>query len=151
MLSYQDGSLLSEQRYFSANLLESLGGLIATLSKNIGTSGATTTRSTQWDMQQAYEVIQRTSHGIEDVRQRAQVLTACSEMHQLLSTHKASLRHQLVHADLAPYNLLCSTEKTNYGQAVLDGVIDFGDVCHSWLVAEIAIAATPLLLNAGNS
>lgn len=146
LLTYQDGDLLSNQKYFSPHLLESFGVMIAVLSDAMRTSGASTERKTQWDMETAYELIQSYALSVEDEHRRANMLAMSKEMNDIILSHGTNLRKQLVHADLAPYNVLVHATKRNDGQPILDAIIDFGDVSVSWLVAEIAVALTPLLV-----
>ena len=54
------------------------------------------------------------------------------------------LRVQVVHADLADYNVVASRDAA--GRLTPNGVIDFGDVVRSWLVADVATAITSLLV-----
>ena len=49
-----------------------------------------------------------------------------------------------MHADLADYNVVAQRDAT--GRLTPTGVIDFGDVVRSWLVADLATAITSLLV-----
>jgi hydroxylysine kinase len=51
------------------------------------------------------------------------------------------LRHQIVHNDLNPLNIL--VEPTD--EARVTGVIDFGDMTHTALIADVAVAAAELI------
>lgn len=146
VLAYQDGGLLSEQKYFSPFLLESFGEMIATLSDAMKTSSVTTDRKTQWDMQTAYELIQSYATSMCDSSKREKIISMTKEMNDIVVSHQSNLRVQLVHADLAPYNVLVNSKQKKDGQPIIDAIIDFGDVSESWLVAEIAVGLSPLLV-----
>jgi hypothetical protein len=55
------------------------------------------------------------------------------------------LREQLVHCDLAHYNVIA--ERGENGRPYVHGIIDFGDISPTWLVGDLAIAITPLLIH----
>ncbi|NNJ89774.1 MAG: aminotransferase class III-fold pyridoxal phosphate-dependent enzyme, partial [Eudoraea sp.] len=50
------------------------------------------------------------------------------------------LRQGLIHNDANDWNILTDGEKVS-------GIIDFGDMCYSWLVNEVAIAMTYVMMN----
>lgn len=54
------------------------------------------------------------------------------------SSFEGTLRTQILHGDLAHYNVVAKADKQ--GRPVVTGVIDFGDAMCSWTVAELAVA-----------
>jgi Ser/Thr protein kinase RdoA (MazF antagonist) len=64
------------------------------------------------------------------------------------------IQHQIIHADLAHYNLVASGVKSSFDgtssdsflHPSLNGIIDFGDVVRSWVVADLATAIASLLV-----
>jgi hydroxylysine kinase len=58
-----------------------------------------------------------------------------------LQSRLPPLRHQVVHNDLNPLNIL--VDPTD--EARVTGVIDFGDLTHTALIADVAVAAAELL------
>jgi Ser/Thr protein kinase RdoA (MazF antagonist) len=58
-----------------------------------------------------------------------------------LESRLPRLRQQVVHNDLNPRNILVDPDE----QACVTGVIDFGDLIHTALIADVAVAAADLM------
>jgi len=92
-----------------------------------------------WDMQRAAGLLPLTRH-IPDGALRQAVLTCFDDFLQVAEPQFASLRHQVIHNDVNPGNVLVE-EKDPESVA---GIIDFGDMLRAPLVVELAIAASYL-------
>jgi Ser/Thr protein kinase RdoA (MazF antagonist) len=74
---------------------------------------------------------------LPDLAQRQQILTLLERIAMLTGERLQSLRHQVIHNDLNDMNLLVDPND----EAVVIGVIDFGDLVYTALVADVAIVA----------
>lgn len=74
-----------------------------------------------------------------------EILTAAHSMHEIITSNSSGLRTQVIHGDLAYYNVIARPGKN--GRPNVVGVIDFGDVAVSWVVGDIVIAIVPLLVS----
>lgn len=64
-------------------------------------------------------------------------------MNNIIESNKNKFTTQIVHGDLAHYNVISETKEN--GRPTVVGVIDFGDVVNSWIVGDLASAIVPLL------
>ena len=86
---------------------------------------------------------------VADSARRSDVLALSGRAWTALGPVVDELRSQVVHADLADYNVVA--ERDPAGRLSPTGVIDFGDVVRSWLVADLATALTSLLVRTRRS
>jgi len=91
-----------------------------------------------WDLRHVLE-LQPLLDTLADPRRRSLVELALDDFARRAQGAFASLRAQVIHNDLSLSNLVF-----DHDQAV-SGILDFGDVTHSALVAELAIAAESAL------
>jgi len=89
-----------------------------------------------WDMQRAAELRDLVGY-TADAEIRARVIDCLDDFEQRVAPRLGSLRHQVIHNDLNPGNVLLTG-----GQSPrVAGVIDFGDMLRAPLVVDVAIAA----------
>ncbi|MBS0470434.1 MAG: phosphotransferase [Proteobacteria bacterium] len=75
--------------------------------------------------------------GVADPADRANVERALDRFDGSIAPVLPGLRHQVIHNDLNPYNILVSEEEPG----VISGVLDFGDMIRAPLVNDLAIAS----------
>lgn len=92
-----------------------------------------------WDMQRAADLLPLTAH-IPDSLLRQSVLACFDDFLQVAEPRFASLRHQVIHNDVNPGNVLVEQKDPES----VAGIIDFGDMLRAPLVVELAIAASYL-------
>jgi Ser/Thr protein kinase RdoA (MazF antagonist) len=92
-----------------------------------------------WDMQRAPDLIPLAAH-IADESLRQNVLTCFDDFQRIVEPQLGSLRHQVIHSDVHPGNVLV---EENDSESVA-GIFDFGDMLHAPLVVELGIAASYL-------
>jgi len=102
-------------------------------------------QSLLWDMQQAL-ALRHISHHIPKTQVRNDVQMALDEFERYVWPKMSGLRAQLVHSDFNPDNVLVELDNGNE----VSGVIDFGDMLHAPLIADVAIAASYLRCQDGN-
>lgn len=137
MLSFIEGVPLRQVRYLSPPLLRKLGALAANTVKALARVGDLDAAS-EWDIREARSMMEAALPHVTDERRHdaERVLrTAESEVAPL----RASLREAVIHGDLTDENVII--EWGEYGRPRVRGVIDFADMCRSWLVGELVAMA----------
>lgn len=133
LLPFLEGDFLSEVSHTDP-LLVSLGTLLGQMGRvgiNIEVDSLPLS-SDFWDLQ--HLLIHKKGVGaIEDSKDRALVRYFLLQFEKAVEPLKYSLRKSLIHNDCNDWNLLTHDEKVS-------GVIDFGDLSYSWLVADLAVA-----------
>jgi 4-aminobutyrate aminotransferase-like enzyme len=133
LLTYLTGEFLSKVAPTDA-LLRSLGDFLGRMN---GVSrefnpGSLAGEVSSWDLQ--YLDQHRSDLiAIEDPEDRSLVSYFMLQFELEVLPRKYELRKAIIHNDANDWNVL-----TNDGQ--ITGIIDFGDMCHSWLVGELAVA-----------
>ena len=149
-LTFIHGALLSDfKTYLSHDTLMHFGREIARFNlilKDFPTDDIVT-RECEWDPKLVYTMCQQRIHVLKDECQRHSIMTYLEEMQSLVApaVQAGKLREQLVHCDLAHYNVVA--KRGENGRPYVEGIIDFGDVAPTWLVGDLAIAITPLLIH----
>jgi Ser/Thr protein kinase RdoA (MazF antagonist) len=92
-----------------------------------------------WDIQHAALLIELLPH-VRDAALRRLCETQLAHFRESVEPRLHSLRRQVIHNDMNPGNVLVSSNDASR----LAGVIDFGDLAHSHLVNDLAIAAAYL-------
>lgn len=147
MLTFVEGKVMSEFKYFSEDVLVGIGSFVATMHKALSSYSFTIVeRVTFWDMRHAHSnIMSRLEYLHHDTSEFQFRLRSCSDaMQEIVLSHCDLLTKQVIHGDLAYYNLIGSLGEN--GRPAVTGVIDFGDSILSWVIGDIAIAITPLLV-----
>eukprot|EP01031_Cornospumella_fuschlensis_P025952 gene25952-31339_t len=145
ILSYVDGELLSDFAYLPEDTLEDFGVKMAALAKALAAyPHPIVSREGEWDMRQSVQMCTKHANSIANLEERASLLHMANQLFNTVHTQYGDkLRTQLIHGDLAPYNVVARRQANQ--RPYVHGVIDFGDITHTWLVAELAIAISPML------
>ena len=145
LLSFVEGEMFSDAAYLGDEVLGRFGALAARLSGALATfDHAAADRTLQYDSRHAARVVDRLAGSVVDPARRADATRLSDRAWTALEPVARDLRVQVVHADLADYNVVA--ERDLAGRLAPVGVIDFGDVVRSWLVADLATAITSLLV-----
>jgi 4-aminobutyrate aminotransferase-like enzyme/Ser/Thr protein kinase RdoA (MazF antagonist) len=161
MLKFVDGNILSEYKYFSPEVLASFGAFVGSITLSM--AGFETflaeqahllsvaDREIEWDLRRASRVIdgfmssfcastnpEEVAHQETFQRQYKRSNSLLNYVQQQAAKTEQGLRTQILHGDLAHYNVVAQTDVS--GRPVVSGVIDFGDAMRSWTVAELAVA-----------
>ena len=129
-----------------------MGGVVATadLLRQVGVATAKVSaallafdhpashRTFIWDLAQTAAVRPLVTH-LEPERQQL-ISAVLDEFESRVLPRASDLRAAVVHGDVNDQNVLVASSPGGGGDEVV-GVIDFGDMCRSWLINEIAIAA----------
>lgn len=92
-------------------------------------------RSLPWDLQQASSLRPLAEH-VTDPAARADALAVLDRYDASVGAALAATRQQVVHNDLNPDNVLVSADAPGY----VTGVLDFGDMLRTAVVADLAVA-----------
>lgn len=100
-------------------------------------AGTARSRVLYWDLRNAPELVSKLSVDIHNVETREYVVETFNRAWQEIQALDKDLPRGVIHSDLGGNNLIAERRPDGWPDVV--GVIDFGDVCHSWLVAELAV------------
>ena len=144
MVSYLPGTFMADVVPHTPDLLRSLGVALGRLDGALaGFSHPAMHRPLIWDMQQ-YARLPAFFDDLADPAQRALVEDTYRQFEATAAPLLPGLRRSVVHNDGNDHNVLVGAAAGS-GYRV-DGLIDFGDLVHTFTVAEPAIAATYAML-----
>ena len=104
-------------------------------------------RALQWDLRYGADVVAELISHVGDPSQRARVEEAAAAAWSRIEPLADELPLQAAHLDLTDANVVVS--RGAGGAVHPDGVIDFGDLSHSWAVSELAITVSSVLGHPG--
>jgi 4-aminobutyrate aminotransferase-like enzyme/Ser/Thr protein kinase RdoA (MazF antagonist) len=134
VLNFLEGNMLSTIPYKSNDLLTEIGTFVGTISHKLSTfNHEAANRPIQWDLQLAEKLITEWVDFIDDQTIKDNIITILNSWKSKQEA-VSQLRKSIIHADLTRYNLLLDNKAKK-----VQGVIDFGDVCLSWTIGELAV------------
>ncbi|MFK8013692.1 MAG: aminotransferase class III-fold pyridoxal phosphate-dependent enzyme [Marinicellaceae bacterium] len=135
MLSFIKGQFLAEIKH-SETLFQSLGNFLAETSLDLSgyINHTIAARQFEWDIQYL-NLNQKYIKHIPSHKDRNTVNYFIQKFHQNVSPLLPELRKQVIHNDANEWNVLSTNGEVS-------GLIDFGDLAHSPLINELAIAIT---------
>lgn len=147
LLDYIEGQPLTRLKHMQPRLMAELGALCARVDKALaGFDHPGLVRTLQWDPQHAQPLIEHLLPVLQAPEQRARIEQAT----RLAAAHLAPLAGQLpsqaVHLDITDDNAVWARDSERQWQ--LQGVIDFGDLLHTWRVADLSVTCAALLHHA---
>ena len=145
LLTYYPSALLAEVNPHTPELLQSLGHFLGEIDKAlVGFTHPAAGRELKWDLQGALWIKEYTNH-IEDPERRAIVEHFIGEFETRVVANAAGLRRSVVHNDANDYNVLVKDD--GEGRKIVAGIIDFGDMLHTYTTSEVAVAAAYAMLD----
>ena len=144
MLRYVPGRLLAEAKPHSPELLRSLGRFMGCLDAALADfNHPAADRELKWDL--ARMAWTRDHLDCIQDRERRKLVEGFLRMYDAeVAPVLPDLRRGVIHNDANDYNVLVGEGRTEPRQVV--GVIDFGDMLHTLVVSEAAVAAAYALL-----
>ena len=133
LLPFLEGEFLAEVSH-TDELLESLGTFLGKVNQ-VGMQlipETAPTRITAWDLQHL-SIHKPYVDVLEDPKDRALIAYYLLQYEQVVEPQRYALRKCLIHNDANDWNVLTQNGKVS-------GIIDFGDMCYSWLINELAVA-----------
>ena len=128
------------------SLLEDLGAKLGQLSTALADfDHPAIHREFYWDLSRSFEIIHEHAPLIADPSLRGFVLRTSGHIQARDGRQLAMLRRTAVHGDANDFNVL--VVETHGGPPRVSGLIDFGDMVHSYAAAELAIAIAYAVLD----
>ncbi|MDD0976768.1 aminotransferase [Pseudomonas fontis] len=147
VLDYIDGQTLTRLKHMEPRLMAELGALCARVDQALaGFTHAGLQRTLQWDPRHAQAIIAHLLPVLAEGSRKARVEAAAAQAQQHLAPLLEHLPMQAVHLDITDDNAVWQRDAQREWQ--LQGVIDFGDLVHTWRIAELSVTCAALLHHA---
>lgn len=144
VLTWADGRPMNDPGELSDRALREFGRLAGRMVTALaGLDVPAADRVTQWDPARAAQVVAALSGQVGDLLPCGLAESVVARAEAALAPLAAALPRQVIHGDLTDFNVVGRADSA--GRLVPCGVIDFGDVVHTWRVAELAVTATALV------
>jgi len=146
LLSYLPGKPFAQVTPHDDDLLSSLGRFFGNLNRVLNDfDHAAAHRDFHWDLNNARRVIERYVSSIDHPGKRDLVIRFLKRFQSEIEPQLPHLRTSVIHNDANDYNVLVESDAKWSNQVT--GVIDFGDMVHTYTVSELAIACAYAMLN----
>ena len=148
ILTYLPGGTLTGNCYLSPARVAALGSLAGrTVRALTHFEHPGVDRTLQWDLRHAARTVSLLATHIDDPDRREAVESAAESAWSVVEGLAGDLPTQVIHGDITDDNVVCSVASADRADAPgrPDGLIDFGDLTHSWAVAELAVAVASVL------
>lgn len=151
LVTYLPGIPLGEIKHHSRELLHDLGRAVAEVDKALfDFDHAAIHREFHWDFARGLEVCREYEALISDEDLRRSVKTLTADYEQYVVPLLPNLRKSVIHNDANDYNVLVGGGDFYSRNQSVVGLIDFGDMVHSFRVGGLAIAAAYAILEKPN-
>ncbi|MFP2996937.1 aminotransferase class III-fold pyridoxal phosphate-dependent enzyme [Spongiivirga sp. MCCC 1A20706] len=140
LLTFIEGDFLADIKH-NNGLLQSFGAFLGTMNQKLHgiKDSVIASKITEWDLQYFY-LNKRLIPHIENVQDRTLIEYFFLQHEQHVRPVAHTLRKSIIHSDANNWNVLTKKGKVS-------GIIDFGDICYSHVINDLAIAMTYGLLN----
>lgn len=142
LVGWLHGKPLAHVSPHSAQLLRDVGRTLGSVTKSLQDLRSELQRNLRWELQNSSSVFDACGGFIRDPEQRALFEQHISRIAQ--NTSLTDLRRGWIHNDGNDHNIL--VEESLSGQSVC-GLIDFGDMVHSWIAADVAVTCAYAMLS----
>ncbi|HYN57010.1 MAG TPA: aminotransferase [Motilibacterales bacterium] len=144
LLTYLPGQLMTGSGYLAPITSRQFGALAGRVSKALADfwhPGAGLVN--QWDIRRSPQVVAQLSTALDpDLGSRVRALSAAAQ--RALDPLSEALPTQVIHADVTDFNVVADPGPD--ARPIPAGVIDFGDLMHTWRAAEAAVTICALLV-----
>ena len=143
-ISHLPGVLLCERRHRPIELLEELGRTIGRMTAALSDfKHEALRREFHWDLATSVGPVKEMRDVVSDVALGKAIDRTLDTMGRYVTPRVDQLPKAPTHHDLNDYNILVSPDENR-----VTGIIDFGDMLVGWRIADLAIAAAYLMLDA---
>ena len=150
LVTYIEGVPLGRVRPQTPALLFDLGRFLGRLTRGLaGFDHPAVRRPFYWDMAGGPETVREYLPLIADAGRRDLVRAFLRRFDDGLRARLDSLETGVIHNDANDFNVIVgppSEDPKNYGERRVAGLIDFGDMVHSYRLAEPAVAGAYIML-----
>lgn len=151
LMTWVPGVPLANARPRSPALLNRIGFMLGTVDRILaGLDVEAAHRTLRWDLRRAPDVIEANAPCIAESDRRTLVSSAARRAADRLADPAPGLRTAIVHNDANDHNVLVADVRGRPAAAAgrtVEGLIDFGDLLHTWVVSEVAVAAAYAMLD----
>ena len=135
MLSFLEGRFLGDVQH-SKTLFNALGHFLAQLDRSLQNHQNVIFKARQWEWDlQYFDLNRKYIEDIPNAHDRNIVRYFFNQFEEKVRPLFPELRKQIIHNDANEWNILVDGDS-------IKGIIDFGDLAHSFLINELAIALT---------
>lgn len=147
LLDYIEGQPLTHLPHLGREVIEGFGRLCGQMSQALaGFTHAGLARTLQWDPRHAGELISHLLSTLDNLPHRAALERVAAQVEQRILPLADQLPWQAVHMDITDDNVVWQRDAQRHWQ--VQGVIDFGDLVHTWRIADLSVTCAALLHHA---
>ena len=150
LLRYVNGVPLAAVPRHSPALLEEAGAFLGAMTQALaGFDHPGAHRDLRWDLRVARRVIDQCEGAVTAPERRRNLAAILAVVDREVAPLLPHLRTSVVHNDANDNNILVSPADPGdpWPERRVAGIVDFGDVVHSFTVAEVAVAAAYTMLH----
>jgi 4-aminobutyrate aminotransferase-like enzyme/Ser/Thr protein kinase RdoA (MazF antagonist) len=152
LVTYLPGKPLASAAPYSPELLRDLGSAVAQVDRALASfDHPAIHRDFHWDLANGLREIRRCAPLVADGELRSLIYEEAEHFERDVTPLLSNLRKSAIHNDANDYNILSEPPALAGGPASSDqhvtGLIDFGDMVHSYTVADLAIAVAYTILD----
>ena len=145
LVYYIDGIPMAEYSPHTRDFLLELGSMCGTVTKALHEiPDSPPSRTLLWEMHNVQETMEEYMPWIKDEKLHGLVKTSLDLYNQTIEPLESKLRRGWIHNDFNDYNILVVPKISRIPDL---GLIDFGDMTHSYLVVEPAVACAYAMLD----
>ena len=147
LLDYIDGQPLTHLPHLGRKVIAGFGELCGRMSQALATfTHAGLERTLQWDPRHARQLITHLLASLENLPHRAALEQVAEQVEKHLRPLADHLPWQAVHMDITDDNVVWQRDAQRHWH--VQGVIDFGDLVHTWRIADLSVTCAALLHHA---
>lgn len=144
LLEYIEGRALADCTHLGSEVVAEFGRLCGQMDLALATfKHPGLERTLQWDPRHASALISNLLPIVADERLRAWIGDAAQEADRRLQPLIEALPMQAIHSDITDDNVVWQRDAHRHWQ--VQGVIDFGDLVHSWRITDLSVTCASLL------
>ncbi|MBT0625215.1 aminotransferase [Pseudomonas fluorescens] len=147
LLDYIDGQPLTHLPHLGRDVIAGFGELCGQVSRALEHfEHPGLDRTLQWDPRHAHALIMHLLASLDNLPHRDAIERAANHAHTRLQPLADHLPWQAVHLDITDDNVVWQRDAQRRWQ--VQGVIDFGDLVHTWRIADLSVTCAALLHHA---
>lgn len=147
VLDYIDGQPLTHLPHLGRDVIAGFGALCGRMSLALADfQHPGLDRTLQWDPRHAQELITHLLATLQNLPHRALLEQVAEQVDARLRDLADHLPWQAVHMDITDDNVMWQRDAQRHWQ--IQGVIDFGDLVHTWRIADLSVTCAALLHHA---
>src|SRR5471032_3352085 len=147
LLDYIDGQPLTHLPHLGRSVIAGFGELCGQVSHALARfQHPGLERTLQWDPRHAHELITHLLATLENLPHREAIERVARQVYARIRPLAEQLPWQAVHMDITDDNVVWQRDAQRHWQ--VQGVIDFGDLVHTWRIADLSVTCAALLHHA---